>query len=144
MTTEIEDAELNTELQELYLKSKQWISELDFLESELEFLKKLYGRTFSILVLEDDFEKISEILIKAAKVELNQTELRESINKFMHQLEHLITLPNQRLNLILIQTDTQLEIRLHALLRAFQSVKGTVFELTKQGLKEGSMPVLPH
>ena len=144
MTTEIEDAELNTELQELYLKSKQWISELDFMESELEFLKKLYGRTFSILVLEDDFEKISEILIKAAKVELNQTELRESINKFMHQLEHLITLPNQRLNLILIQTDTQLEIRLHALLRAFQSVKGTVFELTKQGLKEGSIPVLPH
>ena len=144
MTTEIEDAELNTELQELYLKSKQWISELDFLESELEFLKKLYGRTFSILVLEDDFEKISEILIKAAKVELNQTELRESINKFMLQLEHLITLPNQRLNLILIQTDTQLEIRLHALLRAFQSVKGTVFELTKQGLKEGSIPVLPH
>ena len=144
MTTEIEDAELNTELQELYLKSKQWISELDFMESELEFLKKLYGRTFSILVLEDDFEKISEILIKAAKVELNQTELRESINKFMLQLEHLITLPNQRLNLILIQTDTQLEIRLHALLRAFQSVKGTVFELTKQGLKEGSIPVLPH
>ena len=144
MTTEIEDAELNTELQELYLKSKQWISELDFLESELEFLKKLYGRTFSILVLEDDFEKISEILIKAAKVEINQMELRESINKFMHQLEHLITLPNQRLNLILIQTDTQLEIRLHALLRAFQSVKGTVFELTKQGLKEGSIPVLPH
>jgi hypothetical protein len=144
MTTEIEDAELNTELQELYLKSKQWISELDFMESELEFLKKLYGRTFSILVLEDDFEKISEIFIKAAKVEINQMELRESINKFMHQLEHLITLPNQRLNLILIQTDTQLEIRLHALLRAFQSVKGTVFELTKQGLKEGSIPVLPH
>lgn len=136
MTTTIENNELNAELQELYLKSKHWISDLGFLESELEFLKKLFGRTSSPLIKNDDFEKITEILIKTAKIEKAQLDLKSDIVNYLHKLEPLIIESKQNFDISLIETHAQLELDLSEILLAFKSVKTMVFDLTKQGLKK--------
>lgn len=135
MTTAIEDDQLNTELQELYLLSKHWISDLEFLERDLEFLKNLFGKVFSPLIQKDDFEKI-DILVRAAKIDKEQAGLRNEISIYLHRLEQLISNCNQNFEINLIETYTQLEHKLTQVLLDLKSVKKIVFDLTKEGFKE--------
>lgn len=144
MTTVIEDNELNTELQELYLKSKEWISELEFLESDLDFLKKLFGRTFSPMIKNDDYEEIAKILLKAAKVETTQLELKKQIVDYLHKLESLIVEMKQNFDISIVETHYQLELELKRVIQEYKSVKKIVFELTKQGLREVGPQQLKH
>jgi phage-related protein len=136
MTTVIEENELNTELQELYLKSKEWISELKFIESDMEFLKSLFGRTFSPLIKDDNFEKIAEVLINVAKAESVQLDLKNDLQQYLHQLETLITDMNPHIELSIVETHTRIECRLKAVSEEYVAIKKVIFDLTKRGLKE--------
>jgi hypothetical protein len=121
MTTQIEDSELNTELQELYLESKQWISDLEFLQTDLEFIKRL-------LVKGGDN---SEKLIETADIQDRILQLENSIAEFMQQLELLIIQEVQHLGMKLLETYTKLLYRKEGILQAFNTLRGTVFALNK-------------
>jgi hypothetical protein len=121
MTTQIEDSELNTELQELYLESKQWISDLEFLQTDLEFIKRL-------LVKGGDN---SEKLIETANIQDRILQLESSIAEFMQQLELLIIQEVQHLGMKLLETYTKLLYRKEGILQAFNTLRGTVFALNK-------------
>jgi hypothetical protein len=121
MTTQIEDSELNTELQELYLESKQWISDLEFLQTDLEFIKRL-------LVKGGDN---SEKLIETANIQDRILQLESSIGEFMQQLELLIIQEVQHLGMKLLETYTKLLYRKEGILQAFNTLRGTVFALNK-------------
>jgi hypothetical protein len=121
MTTQTEDSELNTELQELYLESKQWISDLEFLQTDLEFIKRL-------LVKGGDN---SEKLIETADIQDRILQLENSIAEFMQQLELLIIQEVQHLGMKLLETYTKLLYRKEGILQAFNTLRGTVFALNK-------------
>jgi hypothetical protein len=121
MTTQTEDSELNTELQELYLESKQWISDLEFLQTDLEFIKRL-------LVKGGDN---SEKLIETANIQDRILQLESSIGEFMQQLELLIIQEVQHLGMKLLETYTKLLYRKEGILQAFNTLRGTVFALNK-------------
>ena len=91
MTTPIEDSELNTELQELYLKSKQWLSDLEFTHTEIEFIK--------VLLLKGGNDP--ELLIQTADIHNNLLQLQNSISEFMHQLESLIIKETQVMDILM-------------------------------------------
>jgi chromosome segregation ATPase len=83
MTTAIEDSELNTELQELYLEAKQWITDLDFLDSELSFLKKLTANLSAQADQKQEVEKLTGL-------EKTYYDLKNEMHNYLHQLEPLI------------------------------------------------------
>ena len=132
MTTAIENSELNTELQELYLQAKQWIADLDFLDSELVFLNKLT----TILPLPTDRKKDIK---KLAGVEKAYIVLKEEMVSYLHQLEPLITQKNGDFTLGLIETYTHLKSRLDEVLHDCQTVKNSVFIQSKHSLTDGNL-----
>lgn len=131
MTTAIEDSELNTELQELYLEAKQWITDLDFLDSELLFLKKLSGTMPVQANKKEEIEKLSGI-------EKAYTSLKEEMYAYQHQLEPLIAQKKENFTLGLIETYTHLKWRLDEILHGCQTVKKSIFDHSKHGLADGN------
>lgn len=136
MTTVIEDNQLNAELQELYLLSKDWISDIEFLERDLDFLKKLFGETFSPLVQKDNYELIADILINTAKIDKTQVSLKIDILNYLHNLEQLINNCDQSFYLNLLETHTKLEQKLRTLILDFKAVKKIVFDFAKEEIKK--------
>ncbi|MBB3054480.1 hypothetical protein [Mucilaginibacter gotjawali] len=131
MTTAIEDGELNTELQELYLEAKQWIADLDFLDSELAFLNKLTANMAAKAEKKGEIEKLTGI-------EKTYLSLKEEMNAYLRQLEPLITQKKEDFDLGLIETYTHLKWRLDEVLHSCQTVKNSVFDHSKHGLAEGN------
>jgi len=127
MTTKNEESELDTELQELYLVSKQWIADLEFLDSELDFLKKLTGHQRPDAVRVEEFDQIAGLAKSYAA-------LKTDINDYLHQLEPLIMHAADDFGLGLVEEYSQLERRLKGLLRACHDVRRTVFGRSRRDL----------
>ena len=134
MKTEIEEIELNTELQELYLKSKQWIAEIDFFQLDLEFLKKHIERNLSRLADDKDFVCSSESLRKITSTAKLQADLKVRIIKYRGDLEPLITQSNQVIDLSLIENYNQFELELANILFRLGEIKTLAFTLTGKSL----------
>ena len=131
----IENAQLNSELQELYLVSKHWNSDLDFLATDFDFVKKLFGTNVSSLVRKDEFERIADFMIKAVHIDKLQAELRIDIAKHLQALEPLINEDDHEFKISLIESHSQLEQKLNQIMIDFNSYKKIVFILAKEGLK---------
>ena len=127
MTTSIQQDELATELQELYLKSKQWISELDFQGDDLTFLKRLFGINCPLLIMHNEFDKITNVMIEAARIEENQSRIRQEISDFMATLATLIKKPDPVIGTSLIQCYNQIETDLNQNSNTYQTLKKHVF-----------------
>lgn len=124
MTTAIEDRELNTELQELYLISKQWITELDFLEGEIDFLKKLTAKLLAPVTQIREFDKL-------AAIEKTYVSLKVDMLNYLHNLEPLIKQTQQHFDLLLIENYAHLKLRLNDALVNCHLVKNSVFECAR-------------
>lgn len=129
MTTTIEENELNTELQELYLKNKQWITDLDFFEKELQFLNDFQQKKMA--VLSHNFGEGIEINIKIYNAKVSYEELKKDLFLFLHKIEDLIKKPKQAFDLALIDTYAGLEMRNGKAIRAFNKVKQLCISLDK-------------
>jgi DNA repair exonuclease SbcCD ATPase subunit len=127
MTTRIEERELDTELQELYLVSKQWTADLEFLESELDFLKKLTGQQRPDAVRVEEFAQIADLAQTYAA-------LTNSMTDYRRRLEPLITHIGGDFGLDLVEEYSQLQRRLKTILRDCHNIRNTVFDRSKQGL----------
>ena len=131
MVTSTENIQRAAELQELHLISSPWLSDLEFLEKELAFLKNLLGGTFSPVIIKNDFKKIANILIIVALIKKTHVELKHQIVSYLHKLKQLINNPGELFDTHLINTHTELEQKLRGILLDFTSVKKIVLTLTK-------------
>jgi hypothetical protein len=127
MTTSTEERELDAELQELYLVSKQWTADLEFLDSELDFLKKLTGRQRPDAVRAEEFAQIADLTQTYAA-------LTSSMTDYRRRLEPLITHAGGDFGLDLVEEYSQLQRRLKTILRDCHKIRNTVFDRSKQGL----------
>ncbi|MES2455892.1 MAG: hypothetical protein V4594_10140 [Bacteroidota bacterium] len=121
MTTAIENIELDTELQELYLIGKQWLSDLEFLQEELAFLGKLAEIT-ALPELHADYEQIfllekTHLVLKADAVE------------FLKKIEHLIGSPDKAISIELLEEHVLLKLQLEDLKEKFRSGRKLLFEM---------------
>lgn len=130
MTTEIEDNELNTELQELYLIGKRWLSDLDYFEVDLKILHKLFAKELCTLIRKEGYENIAGIVLNIGDIENRREHIRTGVLRFMQHLEPLIINPNQKIDLNLIETQSTLQREIGSLLHAFQSTRHEVQGLT--------------
>ena len=116
MTTLIEDNALSNELHELYQVSKQWLSELTFLENELGFLRKRITTDTNLTDHHADLEKI-------ANIEKTHGDLKTHIMHYLHRLEPLIANARQPFDLNLIENYILIKAELDRFSIEIQSVK---------------------
>jgi hypothetical protein len=124
MTIAIEDSQLDAELQELYLINKQWLSDLEFLDTEFEFLRKL-AATASVAVIRNE-ELNSLFMIKNS-----YSFLKPDLLAYLHKLEPLIKAESKQLDLTLIESYTQLKTRLADMFDQCRKLKKEIFDVTK-------------
>ncbi len=132
MTTTIEDNQLAEELQDFYLGTKQWLSDLELLNSEISFLKKLFERLFSPQVNTPDFGIVAGLLQQAAAVENKRHELSREIFLFLHRLEPLITSKAEGYCLELVESHARLEAEMEQLNSDFKTLNSTLFHYGQQ------------
>lgn len=120
MKTVIKDEELEVELQELYLTGKQWLSDLEFLESEERFLREqLTGTTTS---------GGADLLARLNDATLIRTALAGNIEEFMNKLEPLIVNTDSVLHLALVEDFVGLEAAVHNALAVLKGIKYALIE----------------
>ncbi len=129
MTTAIEDNELNAELQELYLVNKQWLSDLEFLDTELEFLTKLAASNPVAVVRTEELNNLLDI-------KNSYRGLKKDILSYLHELEPLIVEKHKDFNLLLIEKHAQLKDRLAEIFKSCVSAKRRIFECIQSYLSE--------
>src|ERR1700741_2168159 len=124
MITKKEEGELDTELQELYLVSKQWITDLEFLDSELDFLKKLTGHQRPDAVRAEEYAQIAALAQTYAI-------LKTRVTSYLHRLERLITHDEGDIGLELREEYSRLQGGLKEVLRTCSTLRNTVFDRSK-------------
>lgn len=120
MTTTIEDNELNAELQELYLTGKQWLSDLDFFENELAFLKKLSQSNVK-LPEQDNF------LQRLRTLTDHYQNLKTDVQQFIQTLGILAVATEKKIELSFLEDHIQLKFKIEQLLKTFQIERKAIF-----------------
>ena len=134
MTTAIENSELDTELQELYLVNKQWLSDLEFLDTEFEFLGKL-AATAAVAVVRN--EELNSLNI----IENSYAFLKKDVLAYLHRLEPLIVAESKKLDLNFLEDFIQLKTRLADMFAQCSKLKKEIFDTSKAGLIEGHISI---
>lgn len=123
MTTSIEDNELNSELQELYLIGKQWLTDLDFFEPELAFLIKLHQTA----VQSPDKDNFSDRL---AKLRASYEQLKNDVQQFINVLGILVVASEKKITFSFLADHISLKLKIENLLQAFQSERKAMLDLS--------------
>lgn len=121
MTTKIEDEQLETELQELYLTGKQWLSDADFIHGEDLFLMGL------IKDMSADIQEIFQPLVE--DVSIANEKFKSEVMAFMSAVETLITRKDPNLDRTLIDDFTNLQQSVTDILENLKLIKYRVVQL---------------
>lgn len=135
MTTMIEDSELDTELQELYIIGKHWISDLEFFEQDLQVIKKLFSKSFSYN--EKHRESIPQTIESITDIQNQSREIKKQVLVYLHRLKSLLDKTNASYELSIIEEHALLECGMAVLLKSFKSVKNTAFRMTAKEIRTG-------
>lgn len=81
MTTTIEEDALNTELQELYLITKQWSADLQFIHDESDIIKNLSHKPLQSEVVKKYLVKFKALEQQLSKLKLKVTHLQKRLDR---------------------------------------------------------------
>ncbi|WP_207423593.1 hypothetical protein [Desertivirga brevis] len=123
MTTTIEDKELNRELMELTLIGKNWLSELDLLEKDIQDLRRSYVKCLSRSSEADNYKGADEVLFLFERVSAILDAVRIDAQSYLAFIATLIEQPDTLYDLSLVENHFRIEVKLKDLLRAFNAVK---------------------
>ena len=96
------EQQLSSELQELYLENKQWLSDVLFLEDEAAFFQKLFESVLSSAVKANLVTEILFINASLRQLEERRKEQKDLILKHQYLLENLIKDQSKKISLDLI------------------------------------------
>ncbi|ETZ22341.1 hypothetical protein [Pedobacter sp. V48] len=116
MTTTIEDNALHTELQELYLITKQWSADLKFISDETDILKKLTHQP-----LEPEIKEKHAVLFNT--LEQQHSKLKLQVVHLLKKLAPLTYEPIKEIKLSLIEEHQLLKREMEEIMLAFHATK---------------------
>jgi len=121
MKTETKDEALAVELQELYLTGKQWLSDLDFLESEEHFLRHQ-------LTIAAAGTIVNNLTARLDDARLIQQKLNDDVHDFLNKMERLIVESGSGINLQLVEDFISLQTAVAGALAVLKSIKYGLIE----------------
>ncbi len=123
MTTTIEDHQLEMEINELYLISRDWLSNLEFMDGENEFLKIHYSESPECEIDPDYPEELCQLGQSLA-------ELRPQVTMFLEKLESLTHGHVRKIGLSIIKDHTYLKHRQEELLATYHAARRIIIPLS--------------
>jgi len=139
MKTIVTDAQLEYELQELYILSKHWTSDIKFVEDEVRILKDILNKFLikmgNLQVKEaKNFEKILE------QQDAGILDIKSKISKFLTFMEPLVSGAKQEIGVNLIEKFTDLQAQITSLSEYVKVLKKSLFSFTEEVMRaDGSM-----
>ncbi|ALL06277.1 hypothetical protein AQ505_12695 [Pedobacter sp. PACM 27299] len=121
MTPTIEEEALNTELQELYLITKQWSADLQFVHDDSDIIKNLSHKALQS-------EVIKKYLVKFNAQEQQLSKLKLKVIHLQKRLEPLTYGPIKNIKLSLIEEHQLLKREMENILLTFHETKNELLE----------------
>ena len=135
MKTIIKDKQLDDELQELYLESKHWLSDLHFDEDEIRFLRKMINNYLVPALKNEQLNKIESFSKALARHDANIPRLKNKITELLKLLGTLINETKKEIGMDLIEQFAALETEMKTLFEAVKEVKKRLFVFAEDLMK---------
>jgi hypothetical protein len=135
MKTIIQDGELEFELQELYILSKHWISDIRFIEDELRFLKHVVEKYLTPNLKNEQLFEIDDFNEVFVQMEENVPVLKTAVSDLLDFIAPLIREPDTMIGLNLLEKFTTLDTNMKTLLESIKQVKKLLFSFTEEVMK---------
>lgn len=120
----LNDQQLESELQELYILAKHWSDDLDFLEKELSFFKNVHAR-YPDSLPEYPLDK------NVVKLEKHLASLKTKIPAFLNFLKPFITGKNKAMDMGFLERYNLLRDELNELFTEVRMTKKELFTHTE-------------
>jgi len=139
MKTPAIDTQLEYELQELYILSKHWASDISFVEDEVRILKDILNKFLikmgNLQVKEaKNFEKI------LGQQDAAILDIKSKISKFLTFMEPIVTGAKKEIGVNLIEKFTELQAQITSLSEYVKVLKKSLFSFTKEVMRaDGAM-----
>ena len=123
----LSESRLTTELQELYLQNKEWMSHVLFLEDENRFFQKLFGQKLFVIGKSHTTKQINLISESLANLNKKTLNLKNLVIKHQHLLESILKDAEQTIGIDLIEEHAAITKEVQELLLADRLMKSKLF-----------------
>ncbi len=137
METKIEEQQLDDELQELYIISKHWISDITFLQSELSFLKNVLHKYLDDPIDDTQLTKAESFSVILGNHDATITALTISVSKYLKYLEPLINDPKKKMSINMLERFAALGDQISTLSDSVKHLKAELFVFIEQAMQSG-------
>lgn len=120
---------LSTELQELYLQNKEWMSHVLFLEDESRFFQKLFGQKLFVIGKNNSIKQIDLITDSLNNLQERTIKLKALVTKHQHLLESILKDAELEVGLGLIEEHTAITAEIKQLFYSERLIKGKLFAM---------------
>jgi hypothetical protein len=127
----VKDPQLDDELQELYIVSKHWISDISFVEDEIRFLKNILNKYLAPFMNNDQILKVKNFNKTLVHQESIIPDLKNKILGFLKFVEPLINESKKEIGVNLIEKFILLQMELNTLSESVKEFKNLLFSFTE-------------
>jgi hypothetical protein len=135
MKTIIQDPELEVELQELYILSNHWISDIHFEEDEIRFLKKIINNYLVPGLKSGQLDVIADFNKTLIRQDENIANLKNKIAGLLKFIGGLISDSNAEIRIDLVEKFAAVEVEMKTLFESVKQVKKLLFSFTEDVMK---------
>ena len=135
MKTIIQDSELEDELQELYILSNHWISDIHFEEDEIRFLKKIINNYLVPGLKSGQLDEIADFNKTLTRQDENIANLKNKIAGLLKFIGGLVNDSNAEIRIDLVEKFAALEAEMKTLFESVKQVKKLLFSFTEEVMK---------
>ncbi len=130
------DAQLSSELQELYLGNKEKLSDILFLEDETRFFQKLVQKVVLSPIIKDKLREIEIINSSLAELQNRRDRLKALVNSQQNFIEAMLKDVSGKIEWSLIEQNTSISTEIASLFGSDNLVKRELYVLVEQVLAD--------
>jgi hypothetical protein len=128
----ISDSQLEFELQELYIESKNWLQDLSFLSDEIRFFKNMLVKYLSPDASGVVNEKNGELTRNIAELQLLKDRTEAEISDFLNYLEDFMRDSNKTISIELISKFNVLDEKVRGVFAIVKQIKSDFLAMPNQ------------
>lgn len=125
------EAQLSSELQELYLENKETLSDILFLEDESRFFQKLFDKVLLSPIKEEKFQQIEFVNSSLLELQNRRDKLKTLLTNQQLSIESMLKNADMKIGLSLIDQNTIISTEIKALLNSDKLVKKELYALVE-------------
>ncbi len=127
----ISESLLSTELQELYLQNKEWMSQVLFLEDESRFFQKLFVERLFFIGQHHSVKQVELISECLLSLEKRTVSLKTLVLQHQHLLENILTDPAHLIGMRTIEEHAVITQKIKELLYLDRVLKSELFAMVE-------------